>query len=107
MSSPFMPVALRLLERMFSMHFPRRFFVRRKPGKDERQPIAGLNSEFGDGGEILPMRLDRCAQNQCIWTGDRDESSMLLPHPRHNVAVVETDRQLHPHSHTSGDAFDD
>src|SRR5829696_2865873 len=65
------------------------------------------NAEVGDGRRILPTKLDRRTKPHRIGTRHSDEICLDPTYPRHDVAVVETQTQVHAHRYAPAHTFDD
>ena len=52
------------------------------------------------------MRGHARAQFERVGSGDREHAAVRLAHPRHDVAIVEPDHQLHPQGDLAAKAFD-
>ncbi len=110
--------------------------MRREPGQHERNALAWLHRELGDGAQVLAAHLDRRSKGDRIRAGDRDPRVVLEPahpgernrrsegdrvragdrdpgvvleppHPRDDRAVVEAEHELHPHRHAPLEPLDD
>ncbi len=77
------------------------------PGHHEGEALAGGHGELGHRGQVLTVGLDRGADGQRIGPGDREQVIFLSGHPWHQVPVVESHRQLHPHRNPAPHPFHD
>ena len=76
-------------------------------GQDEWDSLSRFDIEIGHRGEILATQWYRGAQPGRVGAGDRDQIVVVPAHPRHDMAVVEAQSQVHVHRHRPGDTFDD
>ena len=107
LAGPLEPVLLRLGERKLRVDGIRQALVRREPRQDERDPLAGEDREFGDGGHLLPVNLDGGPEAERVRPGNRDPGMVDAPHPRHDRPVVEADHELRAHPNLAVEPLDD
>ena len=81
--------------------------MRRVPREGEGNSLPAPDRELRDGRKALATRLDRCVQHQRVRAGDGDEGTIDVAHPRDDVAVVESNCEVHPHRDVAADPFDD
>ena len=71
-------------------------------GENEWRPLTGRHREVADRRQFLAAKLDWSAQEQHVWTGDREEiAGFASRHPRHKGAVTKPDDQLRAHRHNA------
>jgi hypothetical protein len=81
--------------------------VRRVPGEDERDALAGLDVELGDRVHVLADELDGRREQKRVRTGDRQRALGDTANPRDDRAVVEADRDVGAHADAAPEALDD
>src|SRR5215469_6198265 len=81
--------------------------MRRIPGQGKRNGLSACYGEFTDDGEVPNMDGNRGLKLERIRTSDRAYRSIVSGYPRHDVAVIEPDRQIHPHRYRASQAAND
>ena len=105
---PLVPERARVVVGVVGRDRARRVEVRREPGQHERNPLARLRRELGDGAHVLAADVDRRSEGDRVRAGDRDPGVVLEPaHPGDDRAVVEAEHELHPHRHAPLEPLDD
>jgi hypothetical protein len=103
---PVGPELLAVLDRLYRVDGPRPLGVRQRVGQHEGHRLALGDVELGGGGQVPADQLHGGAQPHRVGPGHRHVLATDLPHPRHDVAVVEPQPQLHPHPHPARHAGD-
>ena len=74
--------------------------------EDEGYALALGDCELRQGGQLMSMRVDRCAEPHRVRAGNGREATVAAAHPRHHVAIVESQTQRHRHRHIASDTLD-
>ncbi len=104
---PAVPPLLRPVQGPGRVPGPRHVQVRRIPSEAEGNSLPAPDRELGDGRVAYATRLDRCAQHERVRAGHGDQGTIDVTHPGDDLAVVESDREVHPHGDVAADPFDD
>ena len=79
--------------------------MRRRPGEGERHGLAFGDREASYGVEVLASKVHLRHAVDCVRPGDGPNSTLDLPHPGNDRAVIEPDHQIHFHGDLSADPF--
>src|SRR4029453_2899075 len=103
----FLPVRFRRFERHYGIDRLWRWQMRLPPHEHKGHLKSLAGAEFGDSRRILSTKLDRRAKPNRVGTSHGHQICIDPTYPRHDVAVVEPQPQVHAHRYAAADPFDD
>lgn len=77
------------------------------PSQCKRNSLSASYREFTDRGEVPKMHGNRGLKLKRIRTSDRAYRVIVSRYPRHDMAVIEPDGQIHPHRHRASQNAND